>query len=243
MTKPEWIVPKWPAPSSVRALSTTRSGGYSTGPWSSFNLGTHCGDDGVAVRKNREMLCEYLPSEPRWLRQVHGAAVFSGLEAAAEPLADAQIAGKAGQVCVVLTADCLPVLFCNRSGTRVAAAHAGWRGLAAGILENTVLALNETPEQLVAWLGPAIGPRAYEVGDDVRAEFVRTDEAAAVCFEKKGDRWLFDLYAMARHRLRHCGVTDISGGTYCTFSDPEAFFSHRRDGCTGRMATLVWLRA
>jgi YfiH family protein len=206
------------------------------------------GDDATAVRKNRELVSECLPAEPFWLRQQHGVTVFShghigGNPAQAEPAADAQVAGEPRQVCVVLTADCLPVLLCNRSGTRVAAAHAGWRGLAAGILENTVQALKDRPDQLMAWLGPAIGASAYEVGDEVRTAFIRTDEAAAACFEKTGTRWLLDMYAMARHRLKKSGVSDVSGGNFCTYSEPERFFSYRRDGVTGRMASLVWLRA
>jgi YfiH family protein len=145
-------------------------------------------------------------------------------------------------VCVVLTADCLPVLFCNRAGTRVAAAHAGWRGLLAGVLEQTVHALGEPPDRLMAWLGPAIGARAYEVGDELRAAFVRQDgAAAAACFQRQGERWLFDLYAMARHRLACAGVAAVSGGTHCTYHDAQRFFSYRRDGRTGRMASLVWL--
>jgi len=243
MMSEKWIEPIWPAPTCVRALCTTRAGGCSTGPWKSLNLGAHCGDDVAAVRKNRAVLRSFLPAEPHWLRQEHGARVVDHRHTGCLPSADAQVANGPGQVCVVLTADCLPVLFCNRSGTRVAAAHAGWRGLAAGILENTVRALQEPPEQLLAWLGPAIGPGAYEVGDEVRAAFVSADESGSGCFERHGKRWLFDLYAMARHRLKQAGVVNVSGGGYCTYTDSERFFSHRRDGCTGRMATLVWMQA
>ncbi len=245
----DWIIPHWPAPSRVRAIVTTRAGGHSTGPWSSLNLGLNCGDDGAIVLKNRAVLRACLPAEPQWLRQAHGMAVYSRSEEtdkpalSGEPIADAQVAGQPGQICAVLTADCLPVLFCNRAGSKVAAAHAGWRGLAAGVLENTLQALAEPPDQLMAWLGPAIGPRAYEVGEDVRSAFTGRDNAAAACFERKGSKWLFDLYAMARHRLLQSGVIDVSGGTQCTYSEPERFFSHRRDGRTGRMASLVWLQA
>jgi len=244
----DWIIPDWPAPVRVRALCTTRAGGYSTGPWKSLNLGLNCGDDAAAVRKNRALLRASLPSEPVWLRQLHGVSVYrqrapdSQAEVrVTEPAADAQVACAPGQVCSVLTADCLPVLFCNRSGTRVAAAHAGWRGLAAGILENTVQALQDRPDQLIAWLGPAIGPGAYEVGEEVRSEFVSGDQAGEACFRQRGARWLFDLYAMARLRLMRAGVVAVSGGSYCTCSEPDRFFSYRRDGSTGRMASLVWL--
>jgi YfiH family protein len=245
---PDWIVPRWPAPAGVHALCTTRTGGVSTGPWKSLNLGLNSGDDASAVRKNRALLSACLPAEPYWLRQQHGVTVFrhgrmGGTPVQAETAADAQVAGEPRQVCVVLSADCLPVLMCNRSGTRVAAAHAGWRGLAAGILENTVQALKTPPDQLMAWLGPAIGPRVYEVGDEVRSAFISTDEAAAACFGKTCTGWLLDMYAMARHRLNRSGVSDVSGGDFCTYSEPERFFSYRRDGVTGRMASLVWLGA
>lgn len=248
MLSHDWIIPCWPAPPGVHSLCTTRNGGVSTGPWKSLNLGLNSGDDASAVRTNRELLSACLPAEPCWLRQQHGVRVFShgqigGIPAQAEPAADAQVACESRQVCVVLSADCLPVLMCNRSGTRVAAAHAGWRGLAAGILENTVQALKAPPDQLMAWLGPAIGPRAYEVGDEVRNAFILADEAAAACFEKTATGWLLDMYAMARHRLNKSGVSNISGGDFCTHSEPERFFSYRRDGVTGRMASLVWLGA
>jgi len=256
---PDWIIPHWPAPENVRALSTTRAGGHSTGAWRGLNLGLHCGDEPAAVLKNRKVLRACLPAEPHWLRQEHGVAVFSYPEPVKKqqvnesrdqpalpilgPAADAQVAFQPAQICAVLTADCLPVLFCNRSGTKVAAAHAGWRGLAAGVLEMTVQALGEPPDQLLAWLGPAIGARAYEVGDDVRTAFVRRDSEAEVCFRRTGEHWMFDLYAMARRRLAQAGLAEVSGGTYCTYSEPERFFSYRRDGQTGRMASLVWLQA
>jgi len=254
----DWIIPHWPAPAGVRALNTTRAGGYSAAPWASLNLGLNSGDDPALVRKNRAVLRACLPAEPQWLRQEHGVTVFSHPQqggnqtlagsgslpalSADEPAADAQVAGQPGQICVVLTADCLPVLFCNRAGTRVAAAHAGWRGLLAGVLEQTVHALGGPPDQLMAWLGPAISARAYEVGDELRTAFMRQDGAAgAACFQRQGERWLFDLYAMAWHRLARAGVVDISGGAYCTYHEPQRFFSYRRDGRTGRMASLVWL--
>jgi hypothetical protein len=242
---PDWIIPQWPALRRVKAVSTTRAGGHSTGPWNGLNLGSGCGDDPAAVAKNRAVLRTYLPATPQWLRQVHGAAVFSHsipAASAGEFVADAQVAFEPGQICVVLTADCLPVLFSNRAGTRVGAAHAGWRGMAAGVLENTVQALGAPPDHLMAWLGPAIGADVYEVGDDVKAAFTDRDSTGAACFRKKGARWLFDLYAMARHRLTRCGVIDISGGSHCTYSEARRFYSHRRDGTTGRTASLVWLQ-
>jgi len=244
----DWIVPDWPAPPGVRALSTTRAGGFSSGPWKSLNLGMYGGDDPALVRRNRDRLGRCLPGEPRWLKQVHGVTVSRHpVESPTgagdtEPVADAQTAGSPGQVCVVLTADCLPVLLCNRSGTKVAAAHAGWRGLAAGVLEQAVQALEEPPGELLAWLGPAIGPDAYSVGDEVRESFVHADGAAAGAFVRKGQGWLADLYALARQRLEGEGVVDISGGGHCTFAESERFFSYRRDGKTGRMASLVWLQ-
>jgi YfiH family protein len=158
-------------------------------------------------------------------------------------VADAQVAYQPGQACAILTADCLPVLLCNRAGTRVGAAHAGWRGLAAGVLEQTVRAMGEPPGQLMAWLGPAIGASAYEVGNEVRTAFLRQDKRASMAFTPRGDRWLFDLYAVARQRLMSAGLSDISGGNFCTYSDPGRFFSYRRDGVTGRMASLVWLNS
>ena len=252
-----WIIPDWPAPASVRALSTARAGGCSAAPWDSLNLGLNCGDDPAAVLKNRSILRAFLPAEPNWLRQVHGVEVFhhpgkGGNSAPGEdgtersinaPVADAQVACQAGQVCVVLTADCLPVLFCNRAGTIVAAAHAGWRGMLAGVIESTLRAMGDSPDQVMAWLGPAIGPRAYEVGDEVRTAFLERDEAGTGCFTRNGERWLFDLYAMAKRRLALAGVQDVSGGDYCSYGDPARFFSYRRDGLTGRMASLVWLHA
>lgn len=256
---PDWIVPDWAAPASVQAISTTRRGGFSSGPWSSLNLGLNCSDDPLTVRQNRSVLRQYLPAEPRWLSQVHGTDVFrdpgnTARQTAAvtetvsfathqDPVADAQVAYQPGQVCAILTADCLPVLLCNREGTKVGAAHAGWRGLAAGVLEQTVRAMGEPPGQLMAWLGPAIGPSAYEVGNEVRTAFLCQDEQASAAFTQRGDRWLLNLYLIARQRLMRAGLSDISGGNFCTHSDPERFFSYRRDGATGRMASLVWLNS
>ena len=234
--------PDWPAPPGVQAAMTLRTGGVSAGPYTSLNLGDHVGDDPAAVAENRRRLREALalPSEPLWLEQVHGTAVarFGGAD---RPRADAAVALAPGQVCAVMVADCLPVLLADRSGTCVAAAHAGWRGLAAGVLEAAVAALPADPAQLVAWLGPAIGPEAFEVGPEVREAFVAVDPTATDAFRPgEGDRWLADAYGLARQRLARAGVTDVHGGGLCTVSDPSRFFSYRRDGATGRMAALIW---
>lgn len=235
----DWLRPDWPAPASVRALSTTRHGGCSGGAWSSMNLGEHCGDDPRSVHRNRERLYRVLPAPPQWLRQVHGAAVVEHPgRTMPPPEADAIVCFRPGAVCAVLTADCLPVLFCDRAGSRAAVAHAGWRGLAAGVLQSTAAALQCDPEEILVWLGPAIGPAVYEVGDDVAAALPR---GAGPALRPHGDRWLLDLFAVARCMLAAAGIESIFGGGICTYSDPDRFFSFRRDGITGRMATLVWL--
>jgi len=214
-----------------------------------MNLGAYCGDEITGVLRNRALLRSRLPGDPVWLRQEHGTRVFchpaAGVAApvAAEIFADAQLATRPGQVCAVQSADCLPVLLCNREGSRVAAAHAGWRGLMAGVLEQTVQSLACPPATLLAWLGPAIGPEVFVVGDEVRAAFVSGNEEASIAFAPHGERWLCDLYALARQRLAQAGVGEISGGGYCTYREPERFFSYRRDKVTGRMATLVWLES
>lgn len=235
----ELIVPDWPAPAKVRALVTTRHGGVSRGPYESLNLATHVGDDPAAVARNRERLRAHLPAEPVWLGQVHGTRVQDASQGSAR--ADAAYARKRELVCAVMTADCLPVLFCDRHANVVAAAHAGWRGLAAGVLEATVSAMAAQPEDILAWLGPAIGPHSFAVGDEVRAKFVEADSASTAAFVRQGDRWLADLYALARLKLHAVGIERIFGGGACTFRDRERFFSYRRDGETGRMASLVWL--
>ena len=242
-----FIIPDWPAPARVAALSTTRQGGVSRGAWHSFNLGEHCGDDAGAVQRNRALLGEHLPAKPNWLQQVHGSEVVrhSGMTGSLQEsrqVADGQVTTEAGAVCAILTADCLPVLFCNRHGTQVAAAHAGWRGLAAGVLQRTIGEMSGPASELLAWMGPAIGPAVYEVGDEVKAAFAQLEAEGANAFVARGERWLFDLYAMARHVLQRAGVGHISGGGFCTFSDDERFFSYRRDSVTGRMASLIWLR-
>ncbi len=240
----DFIIPDWPAPPSVAALSTTRLGGVSKGPWQSLNLGLNSGDELADVMRNRELLAKALPAPANFLRQVHSSVVVrhpGGYISDTALQADAQWSSEKLQVCAVLTADCLPVLFCDRQGSQVAAAHAGWRGLAAGILENTVAAMTAPAGDLLAWMGPAIGPGVYQVGGEVKAAFEQQEAEGAQAFAADGDRWLFDLYAMARHCLQRAGVGHISGGGLCTYSDPSRFFSYRRDGLTGRMASLVWL--
>jgi YfiH family protein len=299
-----WLTPDWPAPATVRALSTLRGGGVSVPPYASLNLGGHVGDDGSAVAENRRALREAaeLPAEPAWLNQVHGIDVrdldstapigraspvgprgagHAGLACAADApvnthapvTADAAVTRQPGRVCAILTADCLPVLLASESGDRVGAAHAGWRGLAAGVIEATVAALGSPPGELLAWLGPAIGPRHFEVGSEVREEFLRAAEAPHAGVRRGGagaamgpadpagsgdthrasveaafvpnarGRYLADLYALARLRLARAGVHRVFGGGECTYADGARYFSHRRDGTTGRQATLIWLES
>jgi YfiH family protein len=238
----DWIVPDWPAPANVRAVITTRSGGVSTGPFASMNLGQRVGDDTGSVRTNRALLRDLLPAEPKWLQQVHGTLVVDADRLRHPVDADAAVARNPGSVCAVMVADCLPVLLTDRAGSVVASAHAGWRGLAAGVLENTVQAMGTAPGELLAYLGPAIGPSAFEVGADVREAFLnRSAEAASAFVVYKPGKWLADLFALARQRLVAAGVNRIHGGRLCTFSDSRRFFSHRRDKVTGRMAALIWL--
>ncbi len=238
----DWIVPDWPAPANVRALITTRSSDGSTGPFASMNFGQHIDADLQSMRANRTSLRDLLPAEPKWLLQVHGAQVVDADQLQQPVEADAAVARNPGSVCTVLVADCLPVLLTDRTGSVVAAAHAGWRGLAAGVLENTVRAMGAAPDKLLAYLGPGIGPSAFEVGDDVRDAFlVRSADAATAFVAHKSGKWLADLFALARQRLRASGVTQIYGGGLCTYSDPRRFFSYRRDKITGRMAALIWL--
>ena len=239
----DFLIPDWPAPAHVRALQTLRTGGCSPAPWASFNLGDHVGDEPARVAANRAELRRQLPAEPLWLQQVHGTVVVDAGQAPQAATADASFAHEPGLVCAVMTADCLPVLFCDRAGSVVAAAHAGWRGLLDGILESTIAAMQRPPADLLAWLGPAIGPERFEVGGEVRVAFVAHDAQAAASFRPHGDKWLADIYSLARQRLQAAGVTNIHGGGHCTVSDAERYFSYRRDGVTGRMATLIWLEA
>lgn len=236
------LIPDWPAPANVRSLQTLRSGGCSSSPWQSFNLGDHVGDDPEHVTSNRRKLTELLPAEPVWLRQVHGNLAVNAAESAKNTEADAAYARRSDLVCVVMTADCLPVLFCDKAGTVVAAAHAGWRGLLGGVLENTLAAMQVPPDQVMAWLGPAIGPENFEVGNEVYQAFVAHDLRSAGFFAARpGGKWLADLYGLARFRLTAAGVGAVFGGGLCTVADTGRFFSYRRDGVTGRMASLIWL--
>ncbi len=243
MSAPEWLVPDWPVPAGVRAVMTTRRGGVSVGPYASFNLATHVGDDGRAVAANRHRLRHALglPAEPAWLEQVHGTAV-TVLGQGHAGQADAAVTFRRGEVCAVLVADCLPVFLAGSAGDRVAVAHAGWRGLAGGVIEATVSALDCEPGSLVAWLGPSIGPDAFEVGGEVREAFLERDAQAAGAFRAgRAGRYLADLPALARRRLAALGIREVSGGGLCTHADPGRFYSYRRDGVTGRMAALAWL--
>lgn len=238
------LVPDWPAPPAVRAVSTTRRGGISPPPYDSLNLADHVGDDPARVAANRRWLAASvgLPAEPAWLEQVHGTDVVAAESVLTPVAADAAWTRETGRPCAVMTADCLPVLLCDRAGTLVAAAHAGWRGLAGGVIAATVARLAVAPGELLAWLGPAIGPAAFEVGEEVRAAFLALDAGNARCFKPSpAGRWLADIYQLARRQLSDLGVKDVYGGDLCTFSEPDRFFSYRREPRTGRMATLVWL--
>lgn len=236
------IFPDWPAPHQVKSLQTTRQGGFSAAPYASLNLGTHVGDTPLIVARNRMALNRLLPSEPVWLNQVHGVVVADAARASCLPQADACITRQSGAVCVVMTADCLPVLLCDFAGTVVGAVHAGWRGLCDGVIERTVESMGVEPELLMAWLGPAIGPTAFEVGEEVRAAFITHQPEAATAFVAGAQgKWLADIFQLARLRLGVLGINRIYGGTICTHSDREHFFSYRRDGITGRMGTFIWL--
>ncbi|MGL5008047.1 MAG: purine nucleoside phosphorylase YfiH [Plesiomonas sp.] len=239
----KWIEPNWPAPTNVRALSTTRDGGISEGAYASLNLGTHVGDSSSAVVQNRALLrnAARLPAEPVWLNQVHGTRVLIlPADAEAPRDADSSFTAQPDIVCAVMTADCLPVLFCSDDGTQVAAAHAGWRGLCDGVLEKTIARFGVAPARIMAWMGPAIGPSVFEVGAEVREQFIQHSPAAVLAFTPHGDRYLADIYLLARQRMLAAGVTAIYGGDYCTVSDAEQFFSFRRESVTGRQASLIW---
>jgi polyphenol oxidase len=238
-----WLEADWPSPSGVRVVSTFRTGGVSVRPYDSLNLGDHVGDEPSAVAANRRRLQEKagLPAEPNWLTQVHGISVVD-LDAP-RPFgpADAAITRRANQVCAILTADCLPLVFTTLSGDRIAAAHAGWRGLAAGVIEATVSALDDSPQNLLAWLGPAIGPEHFEVGSEVREALLECDPGADRAFQVNDrGRYMADLAMLARRRLEAVGINRIYGGGQCTYAAGERYFSHRRDGRSGRQATLIW---
>lgn len=251
-----WITPTWPASPKVKAFTTVRKGGVSHKPFDSFNLGDHVGDDPTSVLANRKRLMSIanLPQEPCWISQVHGTEVLNledyaslkqalsmqSLSTTTVPIADASISFKPLQVAVVLTADCLPILICDRKATRIAAVHAGWRGLAQGVIEATIAKLDCPSSELLIWLGPAIGPQAFEVGIDVKEAF--TMEGDEMAFKVLGfNKWKADLYALAKNRLQKLGISQIYGGEFCTFTDEDKFFSFRKQNPTGRQATLIWL--
>ncbi|GAB6040495.1 peptidoglycan editing factor PgeF [Endothiovibrio diazotrophicus] len=242
----DFLLPNWPAPATVRAAVTTRLGGVSARPYDSFNLATHVEDDPRAVAVNRARLREALglPAEPCWLNQIHGTGIVDAAAAAPGCEADGAFATVSGVVCVVMTADCLPVLLCDLRGRRVAAVHAGWRGLLDGVVEAAVARLERPGEGLMAWLGPAIGPAAFEVGDEVRDAFLADDPGCVGAFRPSpAGRWLADLYHLACRRLARIGIDEVYGGGLCTYRDAGRFYSYRRDGRTGRMASLIWLES
>ncbi|WP_077295865.1 purine nucleoside phosphorylase YfiH [Yersinia proxima] len=238
------ILPDWPMPATVKACSTTRHGGISEFPYDSLNLGTHVGDIVASVVANRQSLVEQagLPQMPVWLEQVHGTRVLHlDGKTLSDVQADAVYSRVAGQVCAVMTADCLPVLFCSSAGDEVAAAHAGWRGLCAGVLEQTLAQFNAGSSSIIAWLGPAIGPQQFEVGEEVKQAFIQIDAQFATAFTPSCSKYLADIYLLARLRLQAAGIHAIYGGDRCTVTEKQHFFSYRRDGITGRMASLIWL--
>ena len=240
----DWIVPEWDPPGRVRAFVTTRAGGVSEGEYGSLNLGRLSGDAPERVERNRAVVREYLPADPCWLEQVHGTGVARIDKAGSGeiPVADAGVARRAGAVCAVLTADCMPVFLADAAGSCVAVAHAGWRGLAAGVVEKALATMAADPREVHAWLGPAIGPRAFEVGPEVRDAFLRSDPEAAAAFrEHRPGKFMADLYALARVRLARAGVTRVHGASYCTYHEPARFFSYRRARASGRMGAFIWL--
>lgn len=243
-----WIIPDWPAPATVKALVTTRIGGHSRGAYEGLNLGSHVGDDPETVEANRAWLRQQagLSTDPVWLTQVHSKTCLdlSGVSPADAPEADASTTRVPGQVCAILTADCLPVILCSEDGATVGAAHAGWRGLLSGVIEATAESMAQPGASLMAWLGPAIGPSAFEVGAEVREAFVAEDAASATAFTRHPEtagKWLCDIYALARLRLARMGIHRVSGGDRCTYRESAHFFSYRREKQTGRMATLIWI--
>jgi YfiH family protein len=237
----DWIVPDWDAPARVRAFVTTRSGGVSRGEYASMNLGGSGGDENANVARNRLIVRERLPAMPRWLRQVHGTRV-ADLDDDAVAQADAAVTGSPGRVAAVLTADCMPLFLCDTGSCRVAVAHAGWRGMAAGVVESALAALGADPSRTIAWMGPAIGPEAFEVGAEVREAFVAADPGAGEAFRShRPGKYFADLYGLARRRLERAGVAAIGGGGFCTFREDQRFFSYRREKQSGRMGAFIWI--
>lgn len=242
MSETDWLHADWPAIARVHTLITTRNGGVSQPPYASLNLGTHVDDSAESVSANRALLRAHLPAEPAWLNQVHGTQVLRAEQANHAPDADASFTRQSNTVCVIMTADCLPVLLCDRQGTVVGAAHAGWRGLCNGILEATIAAMGVEPGDLMAWMGPAIGPDAFEVGQEVRSAFMEHHSSSDSAFTPIGDnQYLADIYLLAKQRLHRAGVAAVYGGGRCTVIERDQFFSYRRDRRTGRMASLIWL--
>jgi polyphenol oxidase len=254
MKNNDLIIPNWPAPVNVKALQTKRTGGVSLAPYDSLNFGSHVNDNPMHVAQNRQLLSQFLPSEPVWLNQTHSIEVVNAANTSCAPTADASFTTQKNVVCVVMTADCLPVLLCDKAGKIVVAVHAGWRGLCDGAMEASIdaacRAAQIKPADLMAWLGPAIGPNAFEVGGEVRAQFMAQDGQAEAAFKPHGDnqkqdKWFCNIYQITAQRLNNVGITQIYGGgidtDFCTFTQKEQFFSYRRDGVTGRMASLIWL--
>jgi YfiH family protein len=244
MPHPQWLVPDWPAPARVRAFVTTRAGGVSAGEYESMNLGDRSGDAPANVARNRLIVREHLPETPRYMVQVHGTEV-ANLDRLGEndvATADAAVVSEPGRVGVVLTADCMPLFLCDEKGRRVAVAHAGWRGMSAGVIENTVSAMGLDPARLMAWMGPTIGPQAFEVGPEVREAFMRVDARTEGAFvQHKPEKYMADLYALARSRLARAGVANVFGGGFCTYRDAGRFFSYRRVRESGRMGAFAWM--
>ena len=248
-----FILPNWPAPKHVKAIQTTRTGGVSCAPYASLNLGAHVNDDPSAVAHNRQLLNSYLPGEPVWVNQVHGTDVIDAASTSGLQNADASFTHQTNIICVTMTADCLPLLLCDKAGTVVAAVHAGWRGLCDGVIEAAVNKMQLPAPEILVWLGPAIGPQAFEVGDDVRAQFITQDSQAELAFKASDNKWLCNLYMLAQQRLNTLGITQIYGAgdltssaenqrdNFCTYTDEARFFSFRRDNITGRMASMIWL--
>lgn len=243
--KINYIQPEWPAPPNIKAYCTLRTGGVSKPPFDSFNLATHVGDNENDVQKNRALLQStlHLPTEPLWISQVHGIHAVQADTSAQNVTADASFTCKPNTICAVMTADCLPLLICDKEASYVAAIHAGWRGLAAGIIEHTIAKLPMPRESLLIWLGPAIGPTAFEVGAEIVELFAQHDKKARAAFQPTKDKWLGDIYTLAKQRLADCNINpkNIYGGEFCTYTDKDRFYSFRRDNITGRMANLIWI--
>ncbi len=236
-----WLVPDWPAPANIHAATTLRTGGVSLGTFSSLNPATHVSDDNERVRQNRQIIRVMLelPAEPVWLEQIHSNRAVKALKTAIVEQADASYSNESGVVCAVMTADCLPLLVCSTDGVQIAAIHAGWRGLLAGVITNTVVAMQQ--QDLLVWLGPAIGPDCFEVGPEVREAFLEKSASFNDAFKQQGNgKWLADIYQLARIELAALGIVNVYGGTHCTFTEHERFYSYRRESQTGRMATLIW---